>query len=189
MKADVSQPITHLLQRAASGDRDAEQELLQTLYSDLHEAARRHMRRERDGHTLQPTALVNEAYVRLLHGRRGAWRDRTHFLSAASMVMRRVLVDHARRRAANKRGSGAAAVELQEADGVEQGHSPETVLAVDQALTLLAQSNTRQARIVEMRFFAGLSEAEIAELLDLSSRTVKREWAAAKAWLYAHLRQ
>jgi RNA polymerase sigma-70 factor, ECF subfamily len=187
MTATDSRQITNLLQRALKGDSHAEAELLQALYDQLHQLASRHMRNERPGHTLQPTALLNEAYVRLLRGADAEWRGRAHFLAGASGVMRRVLVDHARRRDAGKRGSGAPMMELREADGVQHGHDVETVLAVDQALTQLSISNARQAQIVELRFFAGLTEEEIAKILDISSRTVKREWIAAKAWLYARL--
>jgi RNA polymerase sigma factor (TIGR02999 family) len=179
--------ITRLIREAGSGDRDAEAELLQVLYADLHRMARRHMRGERPEHTLQPTALVNEAFVRLMRGAESTWNDRLHFLASASTVMRRVLVDYARRRRAVKRGQQTIAVELADEAGLASPHSPDRVLAVDQALTALAAVSARQARIVELRFFAGLGNDEIAALFDVSPRTVKREWIAAKAWLYRHL--
>jgi RNA polymerase sigma-70 factor, ECF subfamily len=185
--AATSRAITRLLDRVTSGDQQAEAELLESLYGELHRLATRHMRGERASHTLQPTALVNEAYVRLLRGAGGKWRDRMHFLAVASTVMRRVLVDHARRRTAGKRGSGAVVIEMHEDDGA-YAPSPETILAVDEALTELSVSSPRQARIVELRFFAGLTEDEIAELLGVSSRTVKRDWIVAKARLYTRLR-
>ena len=188
MAAPSSSPITALLHLAVAGDRQAEEELLRTLFAELHQLARRQMRQERRQHTLQPTALINEAYVRLLRGGRVDFRDRAHFFAVASTVMRRVLVDHARRRVANKRGDGAEPVELRDEDGVATPHPPETVLAIDAALATLAASHPRQARVVELRFFAGMTEEEIAVLLDVSSRTVKREWTLAKAWLYQYLK-
>jgi RNA polymerase sigma factor (TIGR02999 family) len=187
MAPDPSSPITALLHQAAAGDRAAEDELLRTLYAELHQLARRQMRQERREHTLQPTALVNEAYVRLLRGRDADFRDRAHFFAVASTVMRRILVDHARRRSASKRGDGVEPIELRDDDGVALSHRPEIVLAVDRALSELATLHPRQARVVELRFFAGMTEEEIGALLEISSRTVKREWTAAKAWLYQHL--
>ena len=142
------------------------------------------MRGERKDHTLQPTALVNEAYVRLLRGGEHDWRDRAHFLAVASTVMRRILVDHARRRAAAKRRHA----DDPSPPDVGGRHTPEVILAVDDALTRLAVSNPRQARIVELRFFAGLTDDEVASVLGVSPRTVKRDWATAKAWLYERLR-
>jgi RNA polymerase sigma-70 factor (ECF subfamily) len=179
--------LTAWLQRASSGDRQAEERLLQVLYDDLRRMARRQLGRERGDHTLQPTALVHEAYVRLMHGATVQWKDRVHFFATASTVMRRVLVDHARRRSANKRGQGTVVLSLSEVGGLEPHHSPERMLAVDHALTALEQIEPRQARVVELRFFAGLTEDEVAGALGISPRTVKREWAAAKAWLYQHL--
>lgn len=186
MAAETPGPITVLLRRAAAGDLHAESDLLQALYGELHRLARLHMRGERPGHTLQPTALVHEAYCRLMRGADGAWQDRQHFLNVASNVMRRVLVDYARRRATDKRGNGMFANELRDV-GMALSHSPELILAVDAALAQLAAINARQARIVQMRFFAGLTEGEIAAVLGISSRTVKRDWNAAKAWLYERL--
>lgn len=182
-----SNAITVLLHRAAAGDRESEEQLLRAVYDQLHQLARRQMRNERGAHTLQATALVNEAYVRLLRGASVPWQDRNHFLSVASTVMRRVLVDHARKRAASKRGSGEANVAMDVANLAGAAHSPETILLVNDALTELARSNPRQARIVELRFFAGMTEEEIAGLLDVSSKTVKRDWTTAKAWLYKRL--
>ena len=186
MSAETPGRITQLLHRAVAGDPAAEADLLQALYGELHRLARRHMRHERRQVTMQPTALVNEAYVRLLRGADAAWADRVHFFAAASTAMRRILVDHARRRAAVKRGDGVVVEELQE-HAMQVAHSPETVLAIDAALAGLAETAPRQARIVELRFFAGLTEEEIAGLLDISTRTVKREWTRAKAFLYGQL--
>lgn len=187
MTVPSSKAITELLHRAAAGDGRAEDELLREIYDQLHQLARRQMRNERGAHTLQATALVNEAYVRLLRGAAVPWQDRNHFLAVASTVMRRILVDHARKRATSKRGSGEQHVQMDDANVAGETHSPETILSVDRALTELAASNPRQARIVELRFFAGMTEEEIAGLLEISSRTVKRDWMSAKAWLYRRL--
>jgi RNA polymerase sigma-70 factor (ECF subfamily) len=179
--------ITVLLRQAAAGDGHAEEELLRTLYLELRQLARRHMRNERRSHTLQPTALVNEAYVRLLRGHAPEWKDRAHFFAVASNVMRRILVDHARRRQTAKRGHGVEPEELRDAGDPNGSHSPDIVLAVDQALSALAESDPRKARIVELRFFSGLTEEEVAHVLGISVRTAKREWSVAKAWLYHQL--
>ena len=179
--------ITRLLREAGHGNSSAEAELLEALYADLHRIARRHMRGERREHTLQPTALVNEAFVRLMRGSEASWNDRVHFLAAASTAMRRVLVDHARRRSAGKRPQLDVDVDIVEVTGLDSPHSADRVLAVDEALNHLAAVSARQARIVELRFFAGLGNDEIAAILDISPRTVKREWTAAKVWLYRHL--
>jgi len=178
--------VTHWLRQAADGDAQAEIQLLEALYRDLHQIAARQLRQERQGHTLQPTALLHEAYVRLLRGRRVAWNDRVHFLAVASKAMRRILVDHARRRATVRRGSGLITSELTDI-AIQTPHSPERLLAIDRALSKLARTEPRQARIVELKFFAGLVDDEVAALLEVSSRTVKREWAAAKAFLYGEL--
>jgi RNA polymerase sigma-70 factor, ECF subfamily len=181
--------ITRLLHDASAGDQTAEERLLDVLYDDLHRIARRHMRGERTGHTLQPTALVNEAFVRLMRGAETAWQDRLHFLATASTVMRRVLVDYARRRTAAKREHIEAGPDRADDFALDFAHDPERVLVVDQALETLARESERQAKIVELRFFAGLGNDEIAEILQVSSRTVKRDWLAAKAWLYRYLDQ
>jgi RNA polymerase sigma-70 factor, ECF subfamily len=178
--------VTSLLREAAAGDSSAEQDLLHLVHAELKRIALRRMRGERKDHTLQPTALVNEAYVRLLRGGPQTWNDRTHFLAVASNVMRRILVDHARRRTAHK---SQRLEEPPKPPAVDAAHSPDTILAVDEALAELARSDARQARIVEMRFFSGLTDEEVATVLEISVRTVKRDWAAAKAWLYARLRQ
>lgn len=188
--ADGVGAITALLKRAGTGDRLAEDELLRCLYQELHQIARRHMRGERRDHTLQPTALVHEAYVRLLGGVGQTWDGRVQFLAAASTTMRHILVDHARRRATAKRGGSRvrdyAAVEVDPLPG--GAHSPERVLAVDAALELLRVADPRKGRVVELRFFVGFSDEEVAQVLGVSLRTVKRDWALAKAWLYQNLR-
>jgi RNA polymerase sigma-70 factor (ECF subfamily) len=179
--------ITALLKEAAGGSAAAEERLLTELYGELRRMAARHLRRERPGHTLQPTELLNEVYVRVMRARKPhLWNDRAHFFAVASTAMRRVLVDHARRRKSAKRGKG---VELEQATETSAAvnHSPERILAIDSALTRLSGIDPRQARVVELRFFAGLTDEEIASLLGVSLRTVKRDWAAAKSWLYARL--
>lgn len=152
------------------------------LYDELRAIAANHLRRERDDHTLQPTALVHEAYLRLqARGQRG-FTDRTHYLAYASIAMRRVLVDHARARAALKRGGGITKVTVGDANALTEDRT-EDVLSVDQALTKLAAVDERAARIVEMRFFAGMTELEVAEALGVSDRWVRKQWAFARAWL------
>ena len=184
----LTQDITAWLREASSGNLDAEANLLQALYHDLHRLARRHLRNERLGHTLGATALVHEAYMRLMRGQDNTWNNRVHFFATASNVMRRLLVDHARRRATVKRGEGVVAVALDDVPEPRLPHSPERLLAIDEALTELARQEPRQAQVVEMRFFAGMTDDEIAAALGISSRTVKREWAVAKVWLYAYLK-
>jgi RNA polymerase sigma factor (TIGR02999 family) len=182
--------VTSLLKRVGEGDRAAEDELLRVLYRELHRIARRHMRGERRDHTLQPTALVNEAYVRLLRGASQTWEGRVQFLAAASATMRNILVDHARRRAAAKRGGGRVREENEtEAErALGGGHSPERIMAIDEALSRLGRDAPRKGRIVELRFFVGFTDEEVAQALGISLRTVKRDWALAKAWLYQELR-
>jgi RNA polymerase sigma-70 factor (ECF subfamily) len=180
--------VTQLLHLAAARNAAAEEELLRILYQELHHLAGCYMRNERPNHTLQPTALVHEAYLRLLHADDARqWNNRVHFLASASTVMRHVLVDHARRRRAGKRGDGVVGEPLPADQVSAQSHTPERILAIDIALSRLAAIHPRQARVVELRFFAGMNHDEIASLLGISSRTVKREWMAAKAWLYHEL--
>lgn len=156
------------------------------IYTELRRLAAWHLRRERREHTLQPTALVHEAYLRLLKVEQAVWSDRIHFFGAASHSMRRILVDHARRRGADKRGGGRPPVELQE--GMARIVEDSTMmLALDQALTRLASRDPRQCQVVEMRFFGSLTEEEIGLILNISSRTVKREWEHARTWLQAEL--
>jgi len=156
------------------------------MYRDLHARARHYMQRERRDHTLQPTALVHEAFLRLMRQPDADLRSRAHFLAMASIVMRRVLVDHARERAAAKRTGGKARVELHEGVAAQQPRGEE-MLALDEALTRLAVCDARQARVVEMLFFGGMTEEEAAESLGISSRTVKRDWRSARAWLHAQM--
>lgn len=179
--------ITLWLERASRGDRAGEQQVFQTLYAELRRLAGLTMRSERAGHTLQPTALVNEAYMRLIGGRSGiTWESRGHFLNAAARVMRNILVDHARSTRALKRPGSAQRVELTGAGPISTD-DPELLLTIDGALNQLAAMDARQARIVELRFFGGLSVEETAKTLGISEKTVKRDWAMARAWLESQL--
>lgn len=178
--------VTLLLEEARRGRRGALEEILPLVYDELRVIAARHMRRERDGHTLQATALVNEAYMRLVDHTRIDWQGRTHFFAIASSAMRRLLIDHARGRLREKRGGDRHRVDLDVAIDLA---SPDdaTILAVHEALERLAALDARQARIVEMRYFGGLSVDETAEALGVSKRTVEAEWTHAKAWLRREL--
>ena len=184
--AGKSADLTLLLQRVAAGDRSAEDALVSLVFDKLKRLAAAALRGERPGHTLQTTALVNEAYLRLIDRREVPWENRAHFFRVAATVMRNILVDHARRRTARKRGGLAVKVSFNEELLVSEEQS-NMVLAVDSALKRLEQLDVRQAKVVEMRFFSGLKEEEIASALGVSSRTVKRDWVLAKAWLYGEL--
>jgi len=180
--------ITRLLTELKGGNREAQAELIPLVYQELRRVARNYMRGEKAGHTLQPTALVNEAYLRLVDGPPIDWQNRAHFFAVAAQLMRRVLVDHARARAALKRGGNECRVSLQE--GQERAQEKDAdLLALDEALSRLAERDPRQARIVEMRFFGGLSEEEAAAVLGVSARTVKRDWSVARAWLFKQIRK
>jgi RNA polymerase sigma factor (TIGR02999 family) len=187
--ADAEGPggeITQLLRRMQAGDRDAADRLVVEVYPELRKIAARHMRRERDGHTLQTTALVHEAYLKLVNQREADWTNRAHFFAVAAQIMRRILVDHARTRLAEKRGGGVMALPLDEAIVFTPERS-EQVVALDEALTRLEARDERVGRVVELRFFAGLSVEETAEALRISTRTVKRDWQFGRAWLQAEL--
>lgn len=178
--------ITQLLQDLKTGRADAEAELVGLVYRELHDIADRLMRAERPGHTLQPTALVNEAYLRLVTVNHQNWQNRAHFFAVAAQIMRRILVDYARVRNANKRGGRLQRVDLDQ-PLLQVEDNCEDLIAIDEALTRLASWDARQSRIVELRFFVGLSEDDIAEALQVSTRTVRREWKIARAWLYGEL--
>lgn len=182
----VTAEITTLLTAVRRGDRGAESVLAEIVYDELHGMARTHMKRERRDHTLQATALVNEAYLHLVRDRHVDWQGRAHFFACASIVMRRILVDYARRRSARKRPSGGLRVELNEWRASEQPRVDQ-MLVLDEALRRLEELDARQARIVEMRYFGGLTEEEVAEVLGISTRTVKRDWTSARAWLQVQL--
>jgi RNA polymerase sigma factor (TIGR02999 family) len=169
-----------------TGDREAADRLVAEVYPELKRIAARHMRRERAGHTLQTTALVNEAYVKLVHQREADWSNRAHFFAVAAQIMRRILVDHARAKLADKRGAGGIVVPLDEAFVFSPERS-EQIVALDEALTRLESQDERVSRVVELRFFAGLSVEETAEALKISERTVKRDWQFGRAWLQAEL--
>lgn len=177
--------VTELLHKWGAGDRAALEELAPIVYAELHKIARRHMRRERDGHTLQTTALVNEAYVRLIDWKNAKWENRAHFFGVSAQLMRRILVDFARKRPKNNDGP-VYLVSMDEALAVSNGEEPE-IVALDEALTELATFDERKARIVELKFFGGLKTDEIAEVLGVAEITVLREWQKAKAWLYVQL--
>lgn len=175
--------ITNLLMHTAGGDPEAEKDLLDTVYGELHRIANSYMRREqRQDHTLQATALVNETYLQLFGSRQREWDNRAHFFSSAARAMRRVLVDHARGHRAVKRMGNLKRVGLDRALD-EAGRPPNEILAIDSALDRLALLDARQARVVELRFFAGLSVEETAKVEGISPKTVKRDWALARAWL------
>lgn len=177
--------ITVLLRRAHDGDSTALERLLPLVYDELRAAARRALAREHVGHTLHATELVHEAYFKLL-GHHAPWQDRTHFFGVAARAMRQVLVEHARRRLADKRGGGAVHVTLGAGENARAADDEE-IVALDEALERLGAVQPRLRTLVEYRFFGGLSEREIATLLDVSERTVQRDWARARAWLHAEL--
>ncbi len=179
--------VTQLLKAMAAGDPKAGQDLLPLVYSELHRLARSYMRRERPDHTLQPTALINEAYLRLASDDTD-WNSREHFIGVAANVMRRVLVDYARAHKAEQRGGGLKRVEMDD-DLAVSASKLEEVAEVDQALKRLEALHPRQARIVELRYFGGLSVEEVAAQIDVAPRSVKRDWALARVWLYRELQQ
>lgn len=178
--------ITLLLQKLEAGQREALDELVARLYPEIREIASRHMSGERRGHTLQPTALVNEAYVRLLARREPKWESRAHFLGAASQVIRRVLVEHARARKRRKRGGQVVMVTLPSELGGGSAVDLDLV-ALDEALDRLGREDPEDRAVVELRFFGGMSAQEIARALRTSTRTVERRWAYARAWLFREL--
>jgi RNA polymerase sigma factor (TIGR02999 family) len=178
--------VTALLERARSGDAAAEAELVPLVYADLRRAAEHLLRGERPGHTLQPTDLVHEGYLKLVGGDVVDAQTRRHFIAIAARAMRQVLIDHARRRGADKRGAGRVEVRVTNADaGIDIDFAE--IIALDDALERLGRRNPRLPRVVELRFYAGLSDEEIADVLGVTSRTVQRDWATARAWLYKEL--
>ena len=180
--------ITNQLEALRRGVPQAESILAELVYDELHARAQQYMRRERPDHTLQPTALVNEAFLKLLRHQTIEWQDRAHFLAVASVVMRRILVDHARGRGAAKRFGAQQKVELDERHAARQPHLDQ-LLVLDEALNRLTKMDPRQGRMVELMYFGGLTEEETAEALGISVRTVKRDWSSARAWLQAQLRR
>lgn len=187
MTTPSSHEVTQLLLAWSDGDQAALEQLTPLVHRELRRLAKGYMRQERPGHILQTTALINEAYLRLIDWKNVHWRSRAHFFGVAAQLMRRILVDFARARQQDKRGGAACQVSLDEAAGVSAERSAEFI-ALDEALDRLAAIDPRRSRMVELRFFGGLSEEETAEALKVSPRTVRREWSLARAWLYRELR-
>lgn len=184
-----SADITGLLLRWSSGDASALDALISSIYEDCRLIAARQLRRERPDHTLDPTSLVHELYLRLVDQRRATWKNRAQFFGIAARIMRRILVDHARGRRRAKRGGSATLVSLAAADEAIETPRASDVLTIDDALERLASIDEDQVRIIELRFFAGLTVEETAHVLGRSPRTVKREWRLAKAWLFRELQE
>lgn len=188
MPTHSTHEITRLLRDWREGDRAALDQLMPLVYDELRRLAKRYLRRQAPGHTLQTTALINEAYLRMVDMPGIDWQNRAHFFGVAAQAMRYLLVDHARAKQYAKRGGGAQQVTLDEAAQVSS-ERPDELLALDEALTRLAALDLRQSRIVELRYFGGLTVDETAEVLGVSVPTVHREWAKAKGWLYRELSQ
>jgi len=188
MTGQSQHEVTQLLQAWRGGDRIALEKLMPVVYAEMHRLAHIYMRRERPGHTLQTSALVNEAYLRLIDADRVDWQDRAHFFAISANIMRQVLMQHARLRCARKRGGDAVKVDFDEAF-VPSPERDADLIALDDALNALAQKDPREAKVVELRFFGGLSEQETAHVLGISDRTVRREWEHAKAWLIHQLKR
>ena len=186
MDAHAPKDPTALLLAWSSGNQAAFEELIPLIHDELHYIARRQMRLERPGHTLQATALVNEAYLRLIDVKQVQWQNRAHFLAMAARVMRRILVDSARARRFQKRGGGAQVEPLDE-ERIALGEPRRDLVALDDALTALARLDPRKSHVVEMRYFGGLTVDETAEALHVSGETVRRDWRLAKAWLLSEL--
>ena len=182
MDSPAAHEVTELLIAWGDGDQAARDQLMPVVYEELHRLARRYMRRESPGHTLQTSALVNEAFLRLVDQRNVHWQSRAHFFAIAAQMMRRILVDYARNRGSGKRGGGEPALSLDESLIVSEERSAE-VVAVHEALEQLAKFDARKSQIVELRFFGGLSIDETAEVLGVSPGTIMADWTVAKAWL------
>ncbi len=186
MAQALPEQVTGLLLAWSGGDETALEKLMPLVYAELHRLAKRYMGREHAGHTLQTSALVNEAYLRLIDAHGVRWQNRAHFFAVSAQIMRRILVDFARAKQNLKRGGGAQQITLDEGSVVSPERSAD-LLALDQALERLAKLNARQSHVVELRYFGGLNEAEVAEVLKVSPRTVRNYWSLAKAWLYREL--
>jgi len=186
MRGAECSETTQLLRAWASGDRDALEQLTPRVYDELRRIAGHFMRDERPGRTIQTTALVHEAYLKLIDVTKVDWQHRAHFFAVSAQIMRRILLDRARRRVAAKRGGVAPRLNLDEVPDIGSGRARE-LIALDDALNVLAKVDPRKARVIELRFFAGLSVEEAAEVLKVSSDTVKRDWKLARAWLLAEL--
>jgi RNA polymerase sigma factor (TIGR02999 family) len=181
-------PVTELLVRFREGDREAEAQLIPLVYVELRRLASRCLHRERGDHTLQPTALVHEVFLRLTHNDQPPWQDRAHFFGVAARLMRQILVDYARRHRSRKRGGEFEKLTLDAVLAFTPEKSTELIM-LDQALERLSKFDERQARIVEMKFFGGLSMEEIAGVLDISAKTANRDWTMARAWLHQEIRR
>lgn len=184
----TEESVTQLLRRWSSGDARAFDQLMEQVYEDLHRIATRHLRRERPDHILQPTALLHEVLVRLMQLEDLAWNDQDHFYAVATLMMRRIVVDEARKRGRLKRGGGDALLTLSEAERFATEGRGSDIEALEAALEKLAARDPRKARIVELRFFVGLTGDEIARVLRISTPTVAREWRRARGWLYSELK-
>ena len=182
-----SEQITVLLRQWSDGNREALDELLPLVYNELHKQARRYLRKERQDHTLQTTALIHEAYLKLIDQRDVEWQNRTHFFAIAAQMMRRILVDHARAKHRDKRGGDDVKLPLEEAMLVVVDERNVDLIALDEVLTRLEAVDEQQARVVELRYFSGLSLEETAEALKISRATAARDWSMAKAWLHRGL--
>jgi RNA polymerase sigma factor (TIGR02999 family) len=180
--------VTHLLKQVANGNGEAVGKLIPLVYDELHRVAENRLRLERPDHTLQPTALVHEAYMKLVLQRDANWQSRAHFFAVASNLMRRILIDYARGRVRAKRGGKRAKLPLEKIFVISRGRCDE-LLDLDECLEKLDKLDKRQSRVVELRFFGGLTVEEAAKVLGVSSKTVKREWVIAKAWLYGELKE
>lgn len=188
MSETVPKDITQLLLAWGDGDKQALDKLMPFVYDELRRLARGYMRNQRSDHTLQTTALVNEAYLRLIDSSQVRWQNRTHFFAISAQLMRRILVDFARAKKAEKRGGNEQKVTFDEALPVLFEKESE-LIALDEALTELSAMDARQGQIVEMRYFGGMTEEEVAEALDISARTVRRDWSIARAWLFRELKK
>jgi RNA polymerase sigma-70 factor (ECF subfamily) len=188
MESERNSQVTQMLLSLEQGDGSAAKLLFPVVYDDLRALASRYLNDERKGHTLQPTALVHEAYMRLVDQTRVDWQGRTHFFAVGAQAMRRILVDHARKRKAARRGGGLQRITLDEQMAVEWQREQD-ILDLDDALIRLAQLDPQQAQMVELRFFSGLKVNEVAEVLGMSKRSVEREWTMARAWLRRELSQ
>ncbi|HEX5705424.1 MAG TPA: sigma-70 family RNA polymerase sigma factor [Pyrinomonadaceae bacterium] len=186
MSGDAQHDVTQILNDWSGGDQKAQERLMPFVYDELRRLARSFLVKERGDHTLQPTALVHEAYVRLVDQTRVNWQNRAHFYGIAARMMRRVLVDHARAHAAEKRGGGAIRLSIDDVQVPLEQRAADFV-ALDEALEKLSQFDKRKGKVVEMRFFGGLNDEEIAEVLGVTTRTVLRDWKKARLWLYREL--
>lgn len=187
MAHNQSNDVTELLIKLTDGNESVLDELLPLIYGELRILANKYLRRERSDHTLQPTALVHEAYLKLIDQKQVRWQNRAHFFGVAAQIMRRLLVDHARKHTADKRGGEFDKMQLEESIVVVQGEKSIELLALDEALENLAKLDPQKSKIVELRYFGGLSVEETAEVMNVSPITIKRQWRMAKAWLYGQV--